>query len=325
MRRRDFLKRMGQTGITAAAASNPVISRVASALEPSPKYDSGMKPIPGDLDNDGQVNQGDLDLMIANLNSADSRFDVNKDGTVNEGDLDLLVQYQGSQTVFQLNFNQPLYSDQPTLYFVGSLIKEQENLPARLANIVEMGNVKDISLQGIAENPYAPGHGARLVFPPSDVNRLYAFSQALPDEEVQAILQNSGLPGYFLEVMDRGKGSGIKTTFNYKPSKTHTEKAFLTLWAVSSGDQNARGYSPMTVSINGEEVVMEYSPQSRDGAGGEYVTWEISQHLKEGENVISVNAKEFYTHPWIKAIRLHTQPIEELTGMNWTVHYKPQK
>ena len=46
----------------------------------------------GDLDFDGDFAASDIDLMFANLSSADPLFDLDKDGDADDGDLDFLVE-----------------------------------------------------------------------------------------------------------------------------------------------------------------------------------------------------------------------------------------
>ena len=53
------------------------------------------EPCPADLNGDGNVDSGDLGLLIAAWNTADASADINGDGNVDSGDLGLLISAPG--------------------------------------------------------------------------------------------------------------------------------------------------------------------------------------------------------------------------------------
>lgn len=57
------------------------------------------------------------------------------------------------------------------------------------------------------------------------------------------------------------------------------------------------GYSPVTISINGQDVVVNHSPPSH-GMIEEH--WDVSRYLKVGTNEVQWDAGEFCSHYWLK-------------------------
>ena len=92
------------------------------------------------------------------------------------------------------------------------------------------------------------------------------------------------------------EGSKLKCKFSLDriPSK-----AFLIVEHLSSYSEGCpnNGYSPVTIKLNGEIIVSNFSPKSHSMITD---TWNITPFLKKGENQISWVAGDLCTHYWIK-------------------------
>ncbi|MEF8837281.1 MAG: hypothetical protein V5A87_05450 [Candidatus Bipolaricaulota bacterium] len=86
---------------------------------------------------------------------------------------------------------------------------------------------------------------------------------------------------------------------------------------LSSKSDNCRGngYSPVTISINGEPLVRNYDVAQNHGGSHGYETdsWRISSYLRQGMNQIKWKAQNLCSHYWIKRFEIYTagRPGEE--------------
>lgn len=103
------------------------------------------------------------------------------------------------------------------------------------------------------------------------------------------------------------EGSTLTAEFNLE-SKPDT--ATLTLNHLSSKSSSCRGkgYSPVTISINGRLVVSNYDVAENHGGSHGYETdqWNVGKMLKKGQNTIKWRAENLCSHYWIKWFRIET-------------------
>ena len=149
------------------------------------------------------------------------------------------------------------------------------------------------------------GH-APAAHPPRPRNLSIDFSPlpgGRPYEEGISLEAMSGAddnPYYKQSLRLLTPGSYVEMSFDFDG---HGRNAELLLRHLSSAAEDATngGWSPVSISLNGRQVAYEHAPAEH---GFMEETWDIGHLLRNGRNVLRIEAGNLETHYWLQRVEI---------------------
>lgn len=116
------------------------------------------------------------------------------------------------------------------------------------------------------------------------------------------------------------EGSTLTAKFHIK-SKPDNAELVVNHLSSKSNMCRGNGYSPITISINGQLVVSNYDVAENHGGSHGYETdqWNVEKWLKKGQNTIKWQAGNLCTHYWIKWFKIKTSEQKKEEGFQLLV------
>lgn len=110
-------------------------------------------------------------------------------------------------------------------------------------------------------------------------------------------------------IMNQPNASYIEVSFNQPKQyggKDIYSKATLKMVHLTSMNGPKAGNSPVDILVNGTVIKKDYSPPS-----GNYLTdnFDVSQYMKDGQNVVRINFKNASTNYWINKLQVDCEQI----------------
>jgi hypothetical protein len=110
-------------------------------------------------------------------------------------------------------------------------------------------------------------------------------------------------------IMNQPNASFIEVKFNQPKQFSGNDiykTATLKLRHLTSMAYPKAGNSPVDIIVNGHKIKENYSPPSGDYLNDD---WDITAHMKDGDNVVRINFKSASTNYWIQSLQVDCERI----------------